>query len=102
MLSTHKELAQKLAQLESKLQNHDEQIIALIDAIRDLMIQPEPPAKPAIGFVTEERARKPRARSGRSRHNAEARRDAAQRTTAEFHKKSLSGGFLQAVAPIRN
>jgi hypothetical protein len=70
MLSAHKELAQKLAQLESKLQNHDEQIIALIDAIRGLMVQPEPPAKPPIGFVTEERARKPRTRSARNRSTA--------------------------------
>jgi hypothetical protein len=77
VLSTHKELAQKLAQLESKLQNHDEQIIALIDAIRELMTEPEPPAKPPIGFVTEERGRKARPRSGGKRHNAMAPRESS-------------------------
>ncbi len=34
VLSTHKELAYKLAQLERKLQNHDESIRSLVAAIR--------------------------------------------------------------------
>jgi hypothetical protein len=53
LLSTHRELSVKLNQLESKLQNHDGQIIALINAIRSLMEAPAPPAKPRIGFETE-------------------------------------------------
>jgi uncharacterized protein involved in exopolysaccharide biosynthesis len=53
MLSTHKELAQKLAELERKLQNHDESIRSLVVAIRQLMASPEPKKRP-IGFLVEE------------------------------------------------
>jgi hypothetical protein len=55
MLSTHKELAHKLAELERKLQNHDESIRSLVVAIRQLMApqEPEPPKK-RIGFLVEE------------------------------------------------
>jgi len=57
MLSTHKELAHKLAELERKLQNHDESIRSLVVAIRQLMAPPEPepePPKKRIGFLVEE------------------------------------------------
>jgi hypothetical protein len=55
MLSTHKELAHKLAELERKLQNHDESIRSLVVAIRQLMRPPEPePPKKRIGFLVEE------------------------------------------------
>jgi hypothetical protein len=55
MLSTHKELAHKLAMLERKLQNHDESIRSLVVAIRQLMAPPEPePPKKQIGFLVEE------------------------------------------------
>ena len=55
MLSTHKELAHKLAALERKLQNHDESIRSLVVAIRQLMRPPEPePPKRQIGFLVEE------------------------------------------------
>ena len=55
MLSTHKELAHKLAMLERKLQNHDESIRSLVVAIRQLMAPPEPePPKKRIGFLVEE------------------------------------------------
>jgi len=55
MLSTHKELAHKLAALERKLQNHDESIRSLVTAIRQLMAPPEPePPKKRIGFLVEE------------------------------------------------
>jgi hypothetical protein len=53
LLSTHRELSVKLSQLESKLQDHDHQIIALINAIRSLMATPTTPPKPPIGFQTE-------------------------------------------------
>ena len=49
VLSTHKELAYKLAQLERKLQNHDEPIRSLVVAIRQLMIPAAPKRRP-IGF----------------------------------------------------
>jgi hypothetical protein len=55
MLSTHKELAHKLAALERKLQNHDKSIRSLVTAIRQLMASPEPePPKRRIGFLVEE------------------------------------------------
>ena len=53
MLSTHKELAAKLETLERKLGSHDQAIAGLIDAIRQLMTQPEP-KKRSIGFITED------------------------------------------------
>ena len=55
MMATHKELAHKLAELERKLQNHDESIRSLVVAIRRLMAPPEPePPKKRIGFLVEE------------------------------------------------
>lgn len=57
LLSNHRELAVKLGELESKLQNHDEQIISLINAIRSLMTEP-PKSKPPIGYHTESKRRK--------------------------------------------
>jgi len=52
MLAAHKDLAHKLAELERKLQNHDESIRSLVIAIRQLMrlSEPEPPKK-RIGFL---------------------------------------------------
>ncbi len=41
MLSTNKELAQKLAQLEHKIEIHDEKIKLIFDAIRQLMAPPK-------------------------------------------------------------
>ncbi len=54
MLTTHKELARKLAQLENKIEKHDEEIGAIFEAIRRLMAQPEPKEK-KIGFIVKER-----------------------------------------------
>ena len=50
MILTHKNLASKLAQLEKKIKNHDEEIQSIFEAIRQLML---PSAKPKrrIGFV---------------------------------------------------
>ena len=53
LLSTHVQLAAKLDALERKLQNHDDQILALFEAIRELMEPPDDPPKPPIGFHTE-------------------------------------------------
>jgi len=53
LLANHRELAEKLAELERKLANHDTQIVAIIDAIKRLMAPPEPNASPGkrrIGF----------------------------------------------------
>ena len=52
-LATHKELAEKLAELERKLASHDEQIVAIIDAIKRLMAPPGKADKRRIGFESE-------------------------------------------------
>ncbi len=49
ILSTHKELAHKLAQLERKIEKHDDEIKLIFDAIRQLMAPPET-KKRKIGF----------------------------------------------------
>lgn len=49
VLATHKELANKLKELEGKIERHDDEIKAVFDAIRGLMMQPEPKKK-KIGF----------------------------------------------------
>ena len=56
-LATHKELAHKVAELERRLENHDESIRSLVVAIRQLMATTEPEAEPPkkrIGFLVEE------------------------------------------------
>lgn len=50
ILSTHKDLARKLEELEKK---YDRQFRGVFEAIRKLMTQPEPP-KRRIGFGVEE------------------------------------------------
>ncbi len=50
ILSAHKELAQKLSELEQKIERHDEEIIAIFEAIRQLMAPKSIPAKRKIGF----------------------------------------------------
>ncbi len=49
MLSTHKEITQRLDDLECRLKGHDETIQTLISAIRELM-QPPAPRKLKVGF----------------------------------------------------
>ena len=48
-LSAHKKLAQKLMELERKIETHDEHIQSLFQAIRKLMVSPVPPRR-RIGF----------------------------------------------------
>ena len=50
MLASHKAVAAKVAELERKLATHDEQIVALIEAIKRLMTPLEPSKKRRIGF----------------------------------------------------
>jgi ORF6N domain len=52
IMTTHKELAQKLNELESRIEEHDQEIVAIFEAIREMM---EPEAKPGkmIGFHGE-------------------------------------------------
>lgn len=51
ILSTHKELAHKLAELEKKIEKHDQAIKDIFQAIHQLMAPPEEP-KRRIGFYT--------------------------------------------------
>jgi hypothetical protein len=51
LLSGHKELAQKLAQLERKVGAHDKAIAEIINTIRQLMAPSEPNKKRPIGFA---------------------------------------------------
>jgi len=55
ILSTHKELARRLDQLEERMTDHDEQIVAIFEAIRQLMTPPERERK-KIGFEVKEPA----------------------------------------------
>jgi len=49
MISSHKELAHKLLELEQRLEGHDEQIQVIFEAIKQLMMPPKKPRK-RIGF----------------------------------------------------
>lgn len=50
LLASNKELAQKLAELERKVDTHDQAIVGILKAIRELMHTPEPKKRP-IGFT---------------------------------------------------
>jgi len=50
----HKEIRQKLDELEHKVAGHDQAIAGLISAIRELMTPPEPKKKRPIGFASWE------------------------------------------------
>ena len=52
IISTHKELSHKLDQLDKKIEKHDEEIRTIFEAIRQLMIPPEPKRR-KIGFKRE-------------------------------------------------
>jgi len=54
ILATHRSLANKLAELEGKIETHDEAIKSLLLAIRQLMAAPERPPK-KIGFQLKEK-----------------------------------------------
>lgn len=52
IISTHKQVAVKLKDLEKKLKTHDEQIIKIIQVINQLT-SPPPKSKKIIGFATD-------------------------------------------------
>jgi hypothetical protein len=58
--SSHKQLAQKLRDIEARLGDHDESIDAIFEAIQQLLKPPEKPRK-RIGFEVKE----PKARYGK-------------------------------------
>jgi hypothetical protein len=63
-LETNRELARKFSDLEKRVGKHDEEIAAIIEAIRQLMLPPEKPRR-EIGFHVREKAARYRARNGR-------------------------------------
>src|SRR5262249_17464518 len=96
LLSTHRELAQKLAELEHKIGSHDEQIQIVFEAIRQLMAPPEP-NKRKIGFLVKERA----ARYGRANErgkNVFVFR--ARSLGGNRHEKRRGFGCIQASASV--
>ena len=50
MIAENKELSRKIVQIERHLAEHDEQIIELINAIKQLLKPEPPPKKRRIGF----------------------------------------------------
>ena len=50
ILSTHKEFAAKLRELEHKVSKHDTDILTIFEAIQQLMAPPPEPPKRRIGF----------------------------------------------------
>ena len=59
-LDTNRELAKKFAELEQRVGVHDDEIAAILEAIRQLMAPPEKPRR-EIGFHVRERAGRYRA-----------------------------------------
>lgn len=57
VLAISGELAQRLDELEAKVGKHDEQFVAVVRAIRELMEPPTEPSRKRIGFATEAEGR---------------------------------------------
>ena len=74
MVSAHKDLARKLAELEQRIEKHDEDIRLIFEAIRQLMAPPDRPPK-KIGFGVEE----PRGVYGRKKPSAGTTRSRTKR-----------------------
>ena len=55
-LESHRELAHKFAELQRRVGKHDDDIAAIIDAIRQLMAPPEKKPRREIGFHVREKA----------------------------------------------
>ena len=77
MLATHKALAAKLAELEQRLETHDQQIVEIVKAIHVLAMPKEKPAR-QIGFRPDA-VSKPKMLKA----NTPRRQDAAGATIAE-------------------
>ena len=60
-LETNRELAQKFSELEQRVGEHDDEIAAILEAIRQLMAPPEK-ARREIGFHVREKAPRYRVR----------------------------------------
>jgi hypothetical protein len=66
-LATNRELAQKFSELERRVGKHDEEISAILEAIRQLMTPPEKPRR-EIGFHVREKAARYQASKASTRH----------------------------------
>jgi hypothetical protein len=55
LLASHKELAEKFAELERRIGRHDREIVTLMAAIRALMEPAKPSRRPRIGFRPKSR-----------------------------------------------
>jgi hypothetical protein len=53
MLSSNKELARRLDELERKLASHDQAITGILKTIRELMNPPPEPKRRGIGFTAD-------------------------------------------------
>jgi hypothetical protein len=62
ILETNRELAEKFSVLERRVGKHDEEITAILEAIRQLMAPPEKPRR-EIGFHVREKAPRYRVRN---------------------------------------
>ncbi len=51
LISSSRELAQKLDELDRRVSTHDTAIAEIIEAIRQLMVPPSPKEKRRIGFA---------------------------------------------------
>jgi len=67
-LETNRELARKFSELEKRAGKHDDEISAIIDAIRQLMAPPEKPRR-EIGFHVREKAPRYRTRKALGRND---------------------------------
>ena len=61
-LESNRELAQKFSELERRVGGHDDEIAAILEAIRQLTAPPEKPQR-EIGFHVRERAGRYRVRT---------------------------------------
>jgi ORF6N domain-containing protein len=53
MVAANVELAEKLDELERRVADHDQAIVSVVKAIRELMAPPEPKPKRRIGFIQD-------------------------------------------------
>jgi len=65
ILAPYKELTQKLEQLEHQVQNHNEQLPLLMEAVRELMLPDRQKKKPPIGYLTEAKLPKKHAKQSK-------------------------------------
>jgi hypothetical protein len=55
VISEHKEIARKIAQLERRMTRHDDQLIQIVQALKQLLKPELPPKKYRIGFQSDKK-----------------------------------------------